>query len=1635
MTTVVGTVYDGSTSATTHNITVPAGVTTGMTGLFVIGTGSSVAVTTTLSRSGSTFTSLDERNAVNTRVAVWTGTTLAAGNTVTLTLSSSAAVTVGHYYTDDYTFTAGTLSAAIRSSSTTTTTSGSVTPALNQQVLIVGVERTTTATTFSGAVTSASETVSDIFYGEGTGSAQASVYAGTFIASAAAPRTATLTYSNSSGNGYAALVLTSLTGSGGGGGPTAGTPGALHNISRDAGANHYNLGIGRPSGHVDITENQLEAGFTESPYYYMTADNTAVVMAAPLDGGTTSSNTQYPRVEYRELQPGGSGNSDTPKAAWNGASGLHYMRGRTRVMRMPPNKPQLVIAQTHDASDDTSMIRLSSATRVEFRLGDTVVTSAAHVMGRWYDWEIRVDNGDISWYWGDLTTPIATRVDGHTGSGYYFKFGCYAQSNESIDSVSSGPFIVEVAAFPETWHTGYAAPSIPTAVPTVNAGLDASVATGTTFGRTATESSSSTITNRVWSIVSGPTGAGTTIDTDASLAWTPTVAGTYVLRYSATNTSGTGSDDVTVTVTTAEPGGGGGGGTGTRVYLDQYPDGTPYFPVPAGTTVVNVSSASALTSALSAAVAGQRIVIANGTYNGQFTMSGRTGTSTAGISIEAATPGGVTFSSGSRFTITNCSYVTLRGVRFPFDTPGDTIGFRGTSNRCALYRCWIGPSSLGSPGTESGNYVYVGDNCHTIRIGYNDFGFKATSGNVVRVYGNFDTFAGCQRVRMDHNYIHDVGPEVGNDKEGARFGVSTMSRTRGYHVYERNVNARILAEPEVFSGKMADIRCSGNVFNQCAGGLVARHGTDYLVTDNYIVDRASTTASAGLESGGIRFYDDGHTIAHNYIDGIIGETFQASLLVDTGDAEGSSPALNAHWRVINALIERNVIVNSQTPIVVGDNYSLNPSNVTIRNNITAGTTQAGPIVYVGSTALMSSPAPSGNQHFASTGAAGLVADGGGIFRLAGYGPRMTYLTTADVGPLADLSETDGTGTPLGGSTGGGTGTTGPVVNAGADVSVTFGSNVVRTGTVVSGDAITAHRWSIEAGPTQVGTTLATTASLFWSPPQVGSYVLRYAATNSAGTGTDDITVAVGVGGGSSTPATPVGVSPTATGESANVDIAAPAGVQSGDFEFAVIVSAGAETITATPAGWSLVRTASVTSGAGDAGGPCTAWLYSATNPGNTNPAAWTKSGTRVWHGVRTAFRGQSALGETGVIAETVAATTHPVPAVVPARANARVVAFIAADYLNGAVGPFTPPATWTERYDQTVTSGTENESIAIADNTAAPSGGSSTGVTLGGTSFFTESFTSGGFAAFEAIQSVLGHDSTPSSWDQTPHYLRVVNAGTGRETVARFEIRNGDIPPGDDEERVELVFPSSCDVVEGNERWYQFDVRLGDPTWSAPTSWEVIWQWHHNGSTGSPPLEVGPYPDGTVKLSQDGLSSPPAPVTLWTIRPGVWETVVLHVRFSNSATTGFVHAFVNGVEVLPQTARRTMVDTGNYLKAGIYRDGTHTNTQVLMYDNIQVSSSATVGSSGAGVSGAFTSSRADQCAVFAAVLEAPAAESVVVLPSIEPVSALGALTVGFAGPEQTITLPSLSIPMKYGRFTVTTAPAPQTILLRGIAPR
>ena len=210
---------------------------------------------------------------------------------------------------------------------------------------------------------------------------------------------------------------------GGGGGTVGGSPAQV--LALGAGGGKWNLGIGYPSGHVDISPSQLEGGFSEAPYFYTTSDGARVHFQVPMNGGRTSSNTKYPRTELREY-------IGSSKAAWNGSSGTHVMSGRTTVIHMEDDKPEMVVAQMHDGSDDTLQIRVEGTTwRASINGTEHSTTLGNFSWGTEVAWEIRVVNGTLTIKING-TTKITTNPG--YGSGQYFKVGFYAQQNSTDQS-------------------------------------------------------------------------------------------------------------------------------------------------------------------------------------------------------------------------------------------------------------------------------------------------------------------------------------------------------------------------------------------------------------------------------------------------------------------------------------------------------------------------------------------------------------------------------------------------------------------------------------------------------------------------------------------------------------------------------------------------------------------------------------------------------------------------------------------------------------------------------------------------------------------------------------------------------------------------------------------------------------------------------------------------------------------------------------------------------------------------------------------------------------------------------------------------------------------------------------------------
>ena len=188
--------------------------------------------------------------------------------------------------------------------------------------------------------------------------------------------------------------------------------------------------------------------------------------------------------------------------------------------------------------------------------------------------------------------------------------------------------------------------------------------------------------------------------------------------------------------------------------------------------------------------------------------------------------------------------------------------------------------------------------------------------------------------------------------------------------------------------------------------------------------------------------------------------------------------------------------------------------------------------------------------------------------------------------------------------------------------------------------------------------------------------------------------------------------------------------------------------------------------------------------------------------------------------------------------------------------------------------------------------------------------------------------------------------GLGHETAARFEVRDGDVPPFGGGERAE-VLPGAWNasrtamVKEGDERWYTMSVKF-DETWQnprhGPDSWFMVTQWFpQNGTTVGPALTLQVTQDNYLELGGAGAAIPYRR-KIAPIRPGQWEDYVVHVKFSEDPNVGFVEVYQNGKLVVERHNRPTLSPGGGgaYIKQGVYRDAESTGTQVVWHDGLTI---------------------------------------------------------------------------------------------------
>jgi chondroitinase B-like protein len=348
---------------------------------------------------------------------------------------------------------------------------------------------------------------------------------------------------------------------------------------------------------------------------------------------------------------------------------------------------------------------------------------------------------------------------------------------------------------------------------------------------------------------------------------------------------------------------------------------------PARATTYVVSSISELNTRISAAVAGDTIIVTNGVYNSSSSINiTRQGTAANPITIMAQSIGGAEITGNRGFTFSSpAAYVTIQGFKF---THTNSISIPIGTSHCRLTRNII---ELSIPATNDISYINIsGDD---VQIDHNELRNKSTLGEMLDIAGSGSQVA--RRLWVHHNYFHDFTSPGGNGAETIRWGLSGLSLSTGDGLCEYNLFVRCEGENEMISNKSSGNTYRYNTVLDCVGGEISqRHGNDCLYYGNYL-----------RNSQGMRVYGDRHKIFSNYFE-------SNSIGVNMGNGDGdvyNGAALTAHDRPDDNIVVFNTFAYNDTHYEMGGRTGgLGSSNSVVANNIFLGG---------GSMASISSSAP------------------------------------------------------------------------------------------------------------------------------------------------------------------------------------------------------------------------------------------------------------------------------------------------------------------------------------------------------------------------------------------------------------------------------------------------------------------------------------------------------------------------------------------------------------------------------------------------------------------------------------------------------------------------------------------------------
>lgn len=343
---------------------------------------------------------------------------------------------------------------------------------------------------------------------------------------------------------------------------------------------------------------------------------------------------------------------------------------------------------------------------------------------------------------------------------------------------------------------------------------------------------------------------------------------------------------------------------------------------------ITVKNIGELNTANKNAQPGDMIVLQNGEWKNVTIKLNCSGTKEQPITFKAQTAGKVLITGNSQLRLGG-NYIVVDGLYFTNGYSGNNpvISFRidakQLANNCRVTNTVIDDFNNPKRMDDNNWVLFYGKNN---RLDHCSFRDKKNMGVLLAVILD-DERSRHNFHSIDHNYFGRRPPLASNGGEIIRVGVSQHAQFNSTTSIVNNFFEECDGETEIISIKSALNRVNENIFKECQGSVVLRHGDDNVVVDNYFIGNNKPG------TGGVRVINRGHQVVANVFYKCRGLDFRSPLAIMNGIP--NSPA-HRYVQVTGADIRDNIFFEC-APVTFGEGSdaerTLPPDNVSFTNNI------------------------------------------------------------------------------------------------------------------------------------------------------------------------------------------------------------------------------------------------------------------------------------------------------------------------------------------------------------------------------------------------------------------------------------------------------------------------------------------------------------------------------------------------------------------------------------------------------------------------------------------------------------------------------------------------------------------------------